>query len=44
LVARHDVLISDHGYNELAADDILVTDILEGAREGVSAGSSGDGI
>ena len=35
LVARHDVLISDHGYNELAADDILVRDILEGAREGV---------
>jgi len=34
LVARHEVLISDHGYDELAADGILVTDILEGAREG----------
>lgn len=34
LVARQEVLISDHGYEELAADGILVTDILAGAREG----------
>ena len=35
LVARHDVLISDHGYDELAADGILIKDILEGAREAI---------
>ncbi len=34
LVARQEVLISDHGYDELAADGLLVKDILEGAREG----------
>jgi hypothetical protein len=33
LVARQEVLISDHGYDELAADDILVRDILGGVRE-----------
>lgn len=34
LVARQEVLISDHGYDELATDDILVKDVLEGASEG----------
>ena len=35
LVARREVRISEHGYDELAADDILVRDILAGAVEGV---------
>jgi hypothetical protein len=34
LVARGDVVISDHGYDELAADGIPVRDILTGAAEG----------
>ena len=33
LVARQEVVVSDHGYDELAADDILVQDILTGANE-----------
>lgn len=33
LVARREVLISDHGYDELAADDILVRDVLEGVDD-----------
>jgi hypothetical protein len=27
LIARREVLVSDHGYNELAADGILIKDI-----------------
>lgn len=34
LVARRDLVISDHGYGELAADGILVRDIVAGAGEG----------
>jgi hypothetical protein len=35
LVAREEVRISAHGYNELAADGILVRDVLAGVRDGI---------
>ena len=35
LVARREVRISAHGYDELAADDILVRDIVAGVEDGV---------
>lgn len=35
LVARGEVLVSDHGYEELAADDILIKDVCAGIGEGV---------
>jgi phage replication-related protein YjqB (UPF0714/DUF867 family) len=34
LVGRGEVVISDHGHDELAADAIQVGDILTGAAEG----------
>jgi hypothetical protein len=33
LVAEHRILISDHGYDELASDSIFIQDILEGIAE-----------
>ncbi|MBI2818330.1 MAG: DUF4258 domain-containing protein [Acidobacteria bacterium] len=35
LIATEQVLISDHGYEELAADDILVTEVLAGVDNAV---------
>ncbi len=35
LVTRREVKISAHGYDELAADDILVIDVLAGVQDGV---------
>ena len=35
LVARQDVLISDHGYDELAEDGILITDVMAGVAHAV---------
>ena len=34
LVARQDVRVSDHGYDELAADGILVREVLAGVGAG----------
>ena len=35
LVARREVVISDHGYEELTADGILVRDIYESAEDAI---------
>ena len=35
LIAEGDARVSDHGYDELAADDITVADILAGAAQAV---------
>ena len=35
LAARQEVVVSEHGYDELAADDILIEDVYSGIRAGV---------
>ena|SRR5438132_13564216 len=35
LVARREVYISDHGYDELANDDIFIQDILAGVSKAI---------
>ena len=35
LVARREVRVSDHGYDELAQDNIFVSDVLAGASAAV---------
>jgi len=35
LVERRNVLISEHGYDELAEDDILVRDVMSSIKEAV---------
>jgi|ERR1041384_6349478 hypothetical protein len=33
LVAEADILVSNHGYDELAMDDILVQDVIDGVND-----------
>ena len=35
LVVREEVVVSEHGYDELAADDILIEDAFSGVRGGL---------
>jgi hypothetical protein len=35
LIQQGQILVSEHGYNELAADDIFIKDILSGINEGI---------
>jgi hypothetical protein len=35
LVAQQSILISDHGYDELASDDIFVQDVIDGVAEAI---------
>ena len=35
LVAQQSILISDHGYDELASDDIFVQDVIDGVAKAI---------
>lgn len=35
LIGRKNVMISDHGYDELSEDGIFVRDIMDGVAEGI---------
>jgi hypothetical protein len=41
LVAQQDILVSDHGYDELASDDIFVQDVIDGLADAVVIDSAG---
>jgi hypothetical protein len=44
LVARGEVRISEHGYDELAADGILVSDALHGVSSAILVDSPAPGL
>jgi len=35
LVSRREIRVSDHGYEEMADDDILVSEVMEGVVDAV---------
>ena len=35
LVKRHEIKVSDHGYDEIAEDDIFITDIIADVNNGI---------
>ena len=35
LISRHEVMISEHGYDELSEDNITIRDVIRGAKNAV---------
>jgi len=40
LIKEGNVVISEHGYEELSEDDIIVEDVLDSALDGIVVGDS----